>query len=274
MFYKPASSRLRRFTPGRTFSRSLAIQRAGFIRNTQLVKFTLFRTFTYKNSQAHELPYIKFWANSPYNCQAGAQPNNSWILQDNMSTSDSATNLTEWVSDAAPAVGNTAKYREGRTLGSTIFVSARPKHAASEGPDTNCDYAALVVHLGTGPNEWGNSLTISPGNARDNFERLPYTRKGQTAVNPNGTPRGCAISMSYSFKKMNAGRVNTNNTFFANAHPGEADYWYIGLFPFDYVAYVDPASPEKIADHLITIRLEYLCLMSEPNTHLYQVNRD
>lgn len=191
-----------------------------------------------------------------------------------MSTSDSCENLSEWVAIAAPTVSETAKYREGRCLGGSIFVSARPKQVNGETADTNGDYACLLVHLGTSPHDWGNSTTIGPGNARDNFARLPYTRKAQTAINVNGTPKGAAIQMNYSFKQMNAARVNTNNTFFSNVHPAEADYWYIGLFPFDYVAYVDPTTPEKIADHLVTVRIEYLCLMSEPNTHKYQVNRD
>ena len=94
---------------------------------------------------------------------------------------------------------------------------------------------------------------------------MPMVRTGNVYLNHGGTPRGCTLSMNYSFAKNNADPGKQHeNLFYADTSPLEKDIATLIMLPGDSNAYgiLGNRNPPM----RVELKVSYIVLLSEPTT--------
>lgn len=260
------------------------IQCANYIPKNRLIKFQDFRSFVLTDNsnvqvgQAYHAlcPNLQLGANNPTQAFIGSGgvvgTTGSWYSQSAdpsngvISKGNAVPNLNSWVT-AQDGSGD-GQYRCAQVLGARLTISCVPL-SSYVSTDTQ-DVTKLCVQVATMADAYKDKRVSSDFNS-EKISQLSGTKTANIYSNYNGTPRGATISMNYSYKKMNAtlGRM-ANNTFQNDASPGEKDYFNVSLLPCENASYgigatSNSAGTGRIPKMRVSVKLSYICLLSEPN---------
>lgn len=269
---------------GKISSLPKQIQCANYIPKNRLIKFQDFRSFILTDNsniqvgQAYHAvcPNLQLGANNPTQAFIGSGgvigSTGSWYSQSAdpsngvISKGNAVPNLNSWVT-AQDGSGD-GQYRCAQVLGARLTISCVP--LASSVTVNSQDVTKLCVQVASMGDAYKDKRVSSDFNS-EKVSQLSGTRTANIYSNHNGTPRGATISLNYSFKKMNGtlGRM-ANNTFQNDASPGEKDYFNVSLLPCENADYgigatATDAGTGRIPKMRVSVKLSYICLLSEPN---------
>lgn len=261
------------------------IQASTYIQKSRLVRFSDYREFLVKDSGTKQsggatkavFPSMQIGANSPTDAFTNVT-SGTWESADLGTKGAAVHGITSWVTnqDGSSALGTTPVYRHAQCLGSNITVSAQPAVDVSN-PDTYQDVCKVVLQKATSSATFHDRQVDGDFNSAS-VAQMPFTKTAHTLVNWGGTARGCTLSGKYSFKAMNQGLASSaRNDFYADAEPAERDYWQIGIIPANSYAYtaVDSngdTAAKRCAAHRVCVKIDYIVLLSEPQTTKYGTN--
>ena len=246
------------------------IQNANYIAKNRLVKFTDFRSYVVIDNAgsvtppAAYPPLLQMGLNDPRKFIESTQGN--WKKNSLTAKGAAVPGLSKWLANKTPGASSTADYLTGSTLGCRLTVSIVPIPIASDDQDNYqpvCKVAfanqTRAGHLkGRGIDADLNSERVS---------QMPMVRTANIYLNHGGTPRGCTLSMNYSFKKNNAdpGKA-AGNLFYNDTSPTETDIATLVILPGDSNAYGLTGS--RCPPCRVEVRVSYIVLLTEPNTHI------
>jgi hypothetical protein len=241
-----------------------AIQSASFIPRTTMVRFTLRRTFNVTPTAGVPMR-IAHYANSAY--APWFDSLGTWQVQ-NGNLTDSCNKLSEWLDKNTPVAPNTAKYREGAVVSSSIVCNVKPNPASATTHATHLTEAVVLLHAATASSDWPTSNIDHQTHNAEILSRMPHTKKGKTSVGWNGNHIGCKLSMDYNFKQFNYGKTMSDASFRNDAYPNEKDFFDLAIYPRDVAQFL---TGDTLVEHSVDILLTYNVRLWEPNTSVDNV---
>lgn len=262
------------------------IQSSTYVQPSRLVRFSDTRSFIVEDNGIVEVvgadkavvPALQISANAPTDAFT-AISTGTWWPSDMGAKGVAVHGLAQWITKADGTNGLesiSAAYRTAQCLSSKIVVSAYPLPSA-DGADALQDCAKLVLQKSTAASAMQSKQISQTFNVATTAE-MPFLKGALTYRNPGGTPRGCTLSGSYSYKRMNSGPASmSKNLFSYDQTPAERDYWNIALLPADSQAYASVDSngdttATRMCKHRIEIKLDYIVALSEPQTNVVRSN--
>lgn len=257
------------------------IQSATYIPKSRLLRFSDYRSFNVTDNaigapgSGHagaNFPNMEFSANAPN--VFISNKTGYWANVSLNKKGGAVPGIPAWVT-RNDGVGS-APYREAQCLSSKITVTAVPVHqAASATTGAEQDVVKMILHKSTSPNTFHNKIIDDDMNAETASQQMG-SRSANLYLNQNGTPRGATLKGFYSYKKMNnALGSGSKNYFHANnadgsiAPPAERDYWNLVFLPGNSSIYgVAATGGVRLPELRVSVKIEYICLLSEPNTGL------
>ncbi|AXQ65509.1 MAG: hypothetical protein [Circular genetic element sp.] len=251
------------------------LQNANYVPSNRLVKFTDYRSYIVIDDggtvvpPASHPPLLQVGLNDPTKFIESTQ--GTWKSNSLLAKGSAVPGIQRWLSNKVPGTTSTADYLTGSCLGARLTVTAVPLPIDV---DDMTNYQQVIqVSLANQTRAGhlkGRSVDLTLNCER--VSQMPMVRKANCYLNSGGTPRGCTLSMNYSFKKNNAAPgKQTENLFYADTSPLEKDIASILCLPGDTTSYSNiPGIGVAIPPMRIEIRVSYIVQLSEVNTHIGQ----
>lgn len=263
-------SRLNRRNRKQVKSFPKQLQNSQYVPANRLVKFTDFRSYivndTGGTTTASYPPLIQLGLNDPTKFIESVQ--GDWKSNNLGAKGAAVPGLTKWLSNKIPGTTSTADYLTASCLGAKLDVTVVPiAPAADEIGNFQQTFKAVLANQ----TRLGH-LKGRPVDTSFNVEmvsQIPMLKTANCYLNSGGTPRGASLSLRYSFKKNNANMgKQAENIFYADTSPDERDIATLVLMPGDSNGY--GIGGTKIPQCKVEIRISYIVLLSEVNTHIGQ----
>lgn len=254
-------------------SRPKQIQAASYVPSRRMVRFTETRSYVVEDSQgilSSYPPGRSFPCNDPTQAFTLVYKNGTWHETSLGGKPAGVAHVDRWVTDKLGAGGGA--YRTASAVSSTIKVNVTPLHRG-EGSDAFQDMATVVLQRSTGVGNQFHDKAVSSSQNSEIYKQMPMTKSADIWTNPNGTPRGCCISDSYSFSKMNGLKGTAQNIFASDGMvTTEHDAWCLTIQPGYSARYGNVTDGTKIPDCRVEVQITYVVALSEPSTGFAQLN--
>lgn len=250
------------------------IQNANYIAPNRLVKFTDFRSFVVIDNggtltSAHP-PILQMGLNDPRKFIESVQ--GQWNKNSLGAKGPGVPGITKWLANKTPGTTSTSDYLTGSTLGCRIVVTVTPIPIADDDQDNFQPICKVALANQTRAGHLkGRGIDLNLNSER--ISQMPMVRTANIYLNHGGTPRGVTLSMNYSYKKSNAdpGKA-AGNLFYADTSPTETDIATLIICPGDSNAY--GLTGNRCPPCRVEVKISYIVLLTEPNTHLGQAIND
>lgn len=253
------------------------IQNAAYIPKSRLVKFTDFRSYVVIDNAgsvtppAAHPPLIQMGLNDPRKFIESIQGN--WKKNSLGAKGDAVAGISKWLANKVPGTTSTADYLTGSCIGCRIVCTVVPIPVPTDVTDQYQPVVKVALANQTRAGHLkGRGIDLNLNAER--VSQMPMVRTANVYLNAGGTPRGCTLSLNYSFKKNNANRggFSSSNLFYADTSPIETDIATLIMLPGDSNAYGLTGSRNPAMR--VEIKVSYIVLLSEPNTHIGQALND
>ena len=256
----------------RSFPRQ--IQNAAYIPKSRLVKFTDYRSFTVKDTGGGTTysypPLIQCGLNDPTKFIESTQ--GTWDKTSMDAKGPAVPGIARWLSNKVPGTTSTADYLTGTCLGCKLDVTVTPIAQATTDQASYQQIAKVVLANQTRSGHLKGRVVDSTLNA-ERVSQMPMVRTANIYLNSGGTPRGASLSLKYSFRRNNAAPgKQSENQFYADTSPLEKDIGTLVILPSDTNAY--GVTGTKVMPCRVDVRVSYIVLLTEPNTHIGQAMND
>ena len=249
----------------KSFPRQL--QNAAYIPKNRLIKFTDFRSYVVLDNAgitAAYPPLLQVQLNNPRKFIESTQGN--WKANSLGAKGAAVPGLTRWLTNKVPGTTSTADYLTGSTLGCRLTVTVTPIGVNADEYDSYQPICKVALC-----NQTRSGHLKARGIDNDlNSERvsqMPQVRTANVYLNNGGTPRGATLSLKYSFKKNNADPGKApDNIFYADTDPAEKDIGALIILPGDSNAY--GLTGNRCPPMRVEVKVSYIVLLTEPNTHI------
>lgn len=272
----------------KVFSFPKQIQSATYIPKSRLVRFTDYRSWNVTDNAIGLPGSGHAGANFPNQEMSANAPNvfisdqtGYWANVSLNKKGGAVPGIPAWVTQAS-GVGS-APYREAQCLSSKITCTAVPVHqSGSATSGLEQDVVKMILHKSTSPHAFHNKVIDNDYNAETATQQAGV-RSANLYLNQNGTPRGATLKGYYSYKKMNNALGSGSKNYFhapqddgTVSPPAERDYWNLAFLPGNSSIYgVAASGGVRLPELRVTVKIEYIVLLSEPNTGLmgYGINQ-
>jgi hypothetical protein len=246
------------------------IQNSQYVPANRLVKFTDFRSYIVNDTggtpTSSHPPVLQIGLNDPTKFIESLQ--GDWKANNLGAKGAAVPGITKWLANKVPGTTATSDYLTASCLGSKLDITVSPIAPAADNVSNFQQTFKAVLsnqtrlgHLkGRGIDTSFNAEMVS---------QMPYVKTANCYLNSGGTPRGASLSLRYSFKKNNANQgKQAENIFYADTSPAEKDIAAFVLMPGDSNGY--GIGGTKIPQCKVEVRISYIVLLSEVNTHIGQ----
>lgn len=251
----------------RSFPRQ--IQNAQYIPKNRLVKFTDFRSFIVKDTggtTSSHPPVLQMGLNDPRKFIESTQ--GTWSSNNLGAKGAAVPAIAKWVANKIPGTTSTADYLTASCLGSRLDITVTPI-AQAEADQASYQQICKVVLANQTRLGHLKGRAVDTAFNSEMVSQMPNVRTANIYLNNGGTPRGCSLTLKYSFKKNNANPgKESENLFYADTSPLEKDIAALVLMPGDSNDY--GIGGTKVPPCRVEVRVSYIVLLSEINTHIGQ----
>lgn len=253
------------------------IQNAAYIPKSRLVKFTDFRSYVVIDNAGIVTPptayppLVQMGLNDPRKFIESIQGN--WKKNSLNAKGSAVAGIDKWLANKVPGTTSTADYLTGSCIGCRIVATVTPIPVPTDVTDEYQPIVKVALANQTRAGHLkGRGIDLNLNSER--VSQMPMVRTANVYLNAGGTPRGCTLSLNYSFKKNNVNRGNfsTANLFYADTSPTETDIATLIMLPGDSNAY--GLSGSRNPAMRVELKVSYIVLLSEPNTHIGQALND
>lgn len=248
------------------------IQNSTYIPANRLVKFNDYRSFivtdngTYGTSSVP--PVLQIGLNNPLKFIESTQ--GGWGANSLTAKGAAVPGITKWVTNKSPGTSSTAEYLTASCLGSRVTITAVPM-PSGHSDDAEDAYQDVIKCFLANQTRTGymKQKAISDTFNVELLSQLPKCRSANTYYNAGSVPKGCTLSLNYSFKKSNphAGK-QTENLFYADTGPAETDVAVFCMMPGDSNGYGNLGN--RLPKMRVEVKVSYIVLLGEVNTHINQ----
>jgi hypothetical protein len=248
------------------------IQNSQYIPKNRLVKFTDYRSYIVTDNATTGVyalpPVLQIALNNPLKFIESSQ--GTWSANNVGAKGPAVPGISKWVTNKSPGTTSTADYLTASCLGSKITITAVPMPSghSDDAEDAYQDVIKCFLANQTRTGYLKNKSITDTFNV-EMMSELPQVRSANTYYNAGSVPKGCTLSLSYSFKKNNphVGK-QAENLFYADTGPTETDIAAFVMMPGDSGGYGSTGA--RLPKMRVEIRVSYIVLLGEVNTHQNQ----